>query len=200
MKVLVIVCSRNLTIDDISKLVDFNNSLNTTGYNIEYCFITSDIECNITHSLPVRYNIINNKRQLTKVCDFITDYKEQLNYDWYIKTRPEIILYEPINFNQLCPTSINARVRQYTGPKQVRYGTSYPDYKYAEVESRCVLDDMIYIFSNNVINQNAFNKINVNQRENEWLHSKIWDERDITKNIITIHASMRNYHSKHLNM
>lgn len=200
MKVLVIVCSRNITEDGISKITNFNTTLSTSGYNIEYCFITGE-ECNITHSLPVRYNIINNKMQLSKVCDFITNYKEQLNYDWYIKTRPEIILYEPIDFNQLCLTSINARARQYTGPRQVRYGISYPDYSYSDSETRCVLDDQIYIFSNHVIKQNAFNVLDIeNKKQDEWFHSEVWSNRGITKNVITIHASMRTLYPKHLNM
>jgi hypothetical protein len=58
------------------------------------------------------------------LCDFIKENREQLNYDWYVKIRPEIMLMEQIPFNILMNNSINARARQYTGPKKIMNGMS----------------------------------------------------------------------------
>ena len=116
------------------------------------------------------------------MCDFIRTYKNILDYDWYIKIRPEVKLLEPINFNILSDMAINARARVYRGPKKIVYGMSINgddewknvgDCYYDDIQKEIVLDDILYIFHNNMIKNNAFESINYSSIENEWFQTNI---------------------------
>ena len=49
---------------------------------VEYCGISYQDEFhNYESIISFKYKIINTKRQLSKICDFITDYKAELYYD-----------------------------------------------------------------------------------------------------------------------
>ena len=123
-------------------------------------------------------------------------------YDWYIKTRPDFKLLEPINFHILSNISINARVRVYRGPKRVKYGMSVNgegDHKhigdcyYDDYEKTVIMDDCVYIFSNKVVKMGAFNPINSDGLENEWFHTAVWNSRSIPLNLIGINAICLKY-------
>jgi hypothetical protein len=132
------------------------------------------------------------------MCDFISKYKNDMNYDWYIKIRPEIILLNKINFNTLSDISINARARTYKGPKIIKYGSSvggegmwkkYKDCEYNIDESIVILDDQIYLFNNNVIENGGFKEITHyidSNREDEIFHTNYWKMFDIPLNVIGI--------------
>ena len=155
------------------------------------------------------------------MCDFITKYKNELNYDWYIKIRPEIKLLEPIDLSILDENAINARARVYKGPRKIKYGGSVGgpgpwsnekfEYSLTNEVKEIIIDDMIYIFSNNIINKNAFNNKNepdkwrntlawkdrsirnIKQKEiehlqDEWKHTAVWESRNIDFNIIGLNV------------
>lgn len=212
MKILVIICSHEMNINHLSNISILNNYLVNYTSNVEYCGIsnTNDFE-NYETVIKFKYKIINTKRQFSKICDFITDYYNNLDYDWYIKIRPDMKLLEPINFHQLSDISINARARLYVGPKRIRHGMSVNgegrwknigDCKYHEFEKDIILDDMFFIFHNFVIKMGAFNKIINYERETEWDQTYTWKSRNINLNVIGIYLENTKYScfSGHLNI
>jgi hypothetical protein len=66
--------------------------------------------------------MISPKKQMSKLCDFIEENKKYLEYDWYIKTRPDVYLISPISISTLPTDSINSRLRRYIGPKKIPFG------------------------------------------------------------------------------
>lgn len=187
MRILVLIVSHELRKDFLSTINVLNEYLVKTNNQIDYCGISNqnDFE-NFESLIEFKYKIINPKRQLSKVCDFITQYKNELDYDWYIKIRPDLRLLEPINFDILSTTAINARARKYIGPKHIKHGMSVNgegvwknigDCFYSETEEDVILDDQLYIFHNNIISQGGFDKIEETQLENEWTHSYCWKAR-----------------------
>ena len=147
--------------------------------------------------IKFKYKMINNKKQLSKICDFITEYKP--DYDWYIKIRPEIQLHCQFSFNNYLDTCINSRARQYSGPKIIEYGCScngigfwsnIGDISYSSNEDNIIIDDQIYIFSQKLIEQGIFNKIEpyTDKAEHEWIHTNIWKSRGAKFNIIGINC------------
>ena len=53
---------------------------------------------------------------------------------------------------------------------------------------------MFYIFHNNVINKNAFERVN-DTIQNEWFHTDIWKNRNIEFNIIGINIEFLKYNT-----
>jgi hypothetical protein len=207
MKILVIIISNEFNPvykNNITILYDF---IKNTQENclIDFCAISTsnDFDC-YDDTIHFKYKVINEKRQLNKLCDFITDNKDSLNYDWYIKTRPDLKLFEPINFNFLSKFSINARARKYIGPKKIKNGItvggngvwSYiKDCELSDTEEQVVLDDCLYIFDHGVIELGGFNKIVSKFEiydtfdecgEPEWKYSRLWQSRNINLNVIGI--------------
>jgi hypothetical protein len=177
---------------------------------LDWCGISStDDFKNYEHIISFKFKIINKKRQLSKICDFISDHRKVLDYDWYIKIRPDIMMLEPLNFDLLKKDCINARSRQYTGPKKILWGTSIngegiwrhvQENVYDEIEKVVILDDMLYIFDFNVIKTGGFDKIDKeivsSENENEWYHATIWNNRNISLNIIGIYLNNCKYNAK----
>lgn len=164
---------------------------------IDYCGISNQNDFDIYDTIiQFKYKIINTNRQLSKICDFITEYKSELEYDWYMKFRPEIKLLDTIPFDILSDNAINARARVYNGPRKIKYGMAVNgegcwkyvgDCHYAENEHNIILDDMLYIFHKNIIQKNAFEKITAPiEREHEWAHTSVFNERNIQLNVIGI--------------
>ena len=92
---------------------------------VDFCGISSYDDFSAYESvITFKYKIINPVRGMSKICDFITKYKDQLDYDWFVKSRPENKLLEPIQFGLLLDNAINARARVYRGPKKIKYGCS----------------------------------------------------------------------------
>lgn len=199
MKVLLIIAGYHFGKEHINNIQILDTYMKQSGANIEYCGISSHDDFYIFEdTIQFKYKIINNKLQLSKICDFITEYKEQLDYNWYIKIRPDIKLLDHIPYDKLSEDAINGRARVYQGLKQIKYGNSvYGKGRYKHVnhshyvncEEHIILDDMIYIFHKNIIQNGAFEKIPPtppNTIENEWFHSNIFTERNIKMNVIGI--------------
>lgn len=209
MKLLFLIVTSDVwdrSIDKIKKLNDVIEYYKDDGFVVDTALLVkneSDIN-KYDDILYIKYKYVNQRKQLSKVCDFISE--TNLDYDWFIKLRPEIELLDKIDFDVLCKDSINARARKYNGPLKIRYGSSIGgigtfgnknqfnetngdgSIKYTETETLVILDDIIYIFHKNVINQGAFSKIVINQHENEWFHTSTWKHRNIKFNVIGINC------------
>ena len=172
----------------------------------DFCGISNEDDFhNYEDIITFKYKMVNPKKQMSKICDFMSTH--DLDYDFFVKCRPDVKLLEPIDFQQIDKRAINARARVYCGPKQIKYGNSVNgkgiwsnigDCYYDEVERAVVLDDMLYIFHKKVVNRGAFNKLIHEDsmqtkwfhsrvtRQNEWFHTQVFDERNIKLNIIGI--------------
>lgn len=206
MKILVMLAAHEMNPLYISNIEILNNYLNNNKSEnniVDYCGISNtDDFSNYESIIKFKYKIINQKRALSKVCDFITKMtefgcKNKLDYDWYIKMRPDFKLLEPINFDILSDSSINARARVYRGPQRVKYGMSINGKGahsnvgccyYDNSEKELILDDCVYIFHNNIIQFGAFDPINSDGHEDEWFHTGIWRSRYISLKLIGINT------------
>lgn len=170
MKLLIILSSHIFNenwCDNIKCLNDCMKKNN--GIEFDYCGISNQNDFHIYETIiQFKYKIINTKKQLSKICNFITEYKSQLDYDWYMKIRPDIKLFDIDFFNMLSENAINARARVYNGPRKIKYGMSVNgegcwknigDCHYADNEYNIILDDMLYIFHKNIVQKNVFEKI-----------------------------------------
>ena len=199
MKVLVIVASNNFSSDHIENITILRDKMNqlSQDYIVDYAGISSidDIH-NYDPIISFKYTRINPKKQFNKICDFLSTEKN-LEYDWYIKIRPEIRLLEQIDFTILCEKSINARARHYYGPKQIKNGMSVggegiwhtiKDSHICSTEQRVELDDQIYIFHKNVLEMGGFVQIDPykDENEHEGFHDHYWRLRNISRNVIGI--------------
>jgi len=183
-------------IDNIILLRDY-----IIDQDVEYCGISNQDDFHHYESiLTFKYKVINPKRQLSKVCDFIS--AMDLEYDWYMKIRPDIKLLEPIPFSMLSKEAINARARVYYGPRYIPYGMSVNgegiwkdlgDSHYDEVEHDIVLDDMLFLFHNNV--KRAFEPIQPEYDLGEWQQSLVFKERKIPVHVIGIHLENTKYNT-----
>jgi hypothetical protein len=216
-----------MNINNINNIKILDNYLNKNNNVVEYSGISNNDDfSNYESIIRFKYKITNTKHQLSKICDFITEYNKELHYDWYIKFRPDIRLLEEINFEKLAQSSINARARVYNGPLKLEYGLSVGgngfwrdtiESYYNERETEVILDDMIYIFDHNVVMKNGFEKFEFDSNilikngfekfqcgsnENEWVHTSIWKCRNINLNVIGINMENTKYnaYSGNINM
>jgi hypothetical protein len=164
---------------------------------VEYCGISNQDDFhNYESIIQYKYKIINTKRQFSKLSDFITDYKSELHYDWYMSIRPDIKLLENINFGMMSENAINSRARVYYGPQRIKYGMSVNGpgpwinighCGYQEKETEVIVDSMLYIFHKNIIELNAFDKIESEEPGGcEWKQTYRFNERKIPINLVGI--------------
>jgi len=199
MKLLVLVCSHEMDpqwIDNIILLRDYMIDM-----DVDYCGISNQDDFHHYESiLSFKYKVINPKRQLIKVCDFISS--TELNYDWYMKIRPDVKLLEPIPFSILSENAINARARVYFGPRNIPYGMSINgegiwkdvgDSHYDEEEHDIVLDSMLFLFHNNL--KKAFDPIQPEYDAGEWEQALVFKERNIPVHVIGIHLENTKYNT-----
>jgi len=175
-----------------------NYMLENTNNIVEYAGLSyTDDFHNYEDIIKFKYKEISNEKILTRLCYFINKYKDTFDYDWYIRFRPEVRLFESINFDTLCINSINARARLYNGPKKIKYGLAVNGNGrwshviasfYKDKEEDIVLDDIIIIFHNTLIKDCAFDFPNLysDTSEHEWLHNTYYNYKKIKKNIIGI--------------
>lgn len=205
MKLLVIIVSNQFSPYYINNIYRLNILLNEIADQVDYAGISSFNDFH--HYEPVitfKYKQINPTRQFTKICDFIQKNKDDfISYDWYIKFRPEIFLFDYISFDHLLDNSINARARVYIGPKIVKYGCSVGgqgmfshinDNKYDTYEHDIELDDQIYIFDRNVIDKGGFNlqfnAEHTKDNQHEIFHNNYWISKNINRNVIGINMCL----------
>ena len=200
MRILIILSTHEMdpiNLPNIQRLDDYVKDL-SKAHTVEYAGISSkDDFKNYEHILSFKYKMVNPKMQLSKMCDFITEYRDRLDYDWFVKTRPEIKLLQPLSFD-LAETTIHARARMYKGPQRIKYASSLmggdESYKqYRTEEQELVLDDQIYIFHRSVVDKNGFTPFQQGRREDEWLHTNLWSQRGIRRNMIGLHVAFTKY-------
>jgi len=170
---------------------------------VNYCGISNQDDFgNYETIINFKYKIINPKYQLSKLCDFITDNKSELDYDWYFKIRPDVKLLENINVDILSDNAINARARVYNGPRKIRYGLStggigmwsgIRNIHFSPSEHDIILDDQLFIFHKKIIDKGGFDKIGEisgwwGNRENEWGHTQIYNKRNIPLYVIGLYV------------
>lgn len=199
MKVLIIIPSHVFHENCCENIKILNEYMKQHDVQVDYCGISGKDDFYMYETIiPFKYKVINTKKQFSKICDFITDYKSELDYDWYIKIRPEVKLLENISFDNLSKNAINARARVYHGPLKIKYGMSVGgegcwkklvECYYAETEHDVILDDMFFIFHKNLVQQNAFDKVDniLSDTQNEWDFTLIFEKRKIALNVIGIH-------------
>jgi hypothetical protein len=213
MKILVIICGHEFSPEHCNNIKILNEYLlQTQNTTVEYCGITnSNTFHSYEHILSFKYKIVDTSRQLSKICNFITANYGALDYDWFVKFRPDLKLLEPINFNALSDLAINARARVYNGPRKIKFGMSINgegmwrhvgDCKYDDVEHDIILDDQLFIFHTNVIAHGAFDKTESPNKQDEWGHSNLWKERNIPLHVIGINLFITKYQcsSGHINV
>ena len=211
MKILVLITTRENLIEFKSNINILKQYMNDLGedYIVDYAGISCiDDFSNYEDILFFKYKVIDKSQQLSKIYNFISKNKEELDYDWYIKFRPEIKLLENINFNNLCDRSINARVRFYTGPIRLKNATCFGGVEctqcimrkkknkkyikigeYNEKETKIMLDDIIYIFNKNIIEMGCFiDKPNNKKRQCEAYHDIYWRQHNMNLNIMSLNA------------
>lgn len=212
--VLIILCSHEMNPRYFENIKILNHWFTQmSDISLNYCGISNtDDFHHYENIISFTYKKINPKFQFSKICDFISEMRSELNYDWYIKIRPDMKLLEPIPFDILSDTAINARSRNYIGPKKIKYGSSVNGegcwkhiigYKYNINETEIIMDDMLFIFHQNVIKKGAFDPIIYkNTVEHEWVQTSIWKKRNIPFNIIGINMQNTKYNafSGHINM
>jgi hypothetical protein len=203
MKLLVIISSHEMRIEYYENIQILHDYMKSLYIEVDYCGISNqDDFSNYEHILQFKFKIINRNQQLSKICDFITDYRSQLDYDWYMKIRPDIKLLENICFDMLSEDAINARARVYNGPREIKHGMSINgegawsnigDCFYSEKEHDILLDDMFFMFHKNVVEKNAFDKIITNEGQHESTHTRIFNERNIPLNVIGVYMCNTKY-------
>lgn len=207
MKLLIILSSDNFDKKWFDNIKCLNNYMKNNGLEdleFDYCGISSKNDFyNYETIIQFKYKIINTKKQLSKICDFITEYKSELDYDWYMKIRPDIKLFDNIDFTILPNDAINARARVYNGPRKIKYGMSVNgdgcwknigNCHYDDNEHDIILDDMLYIFHKNIIENNSFDPISTSiPREDEWIHTGIFNDRKTRLNVIGINLCIKKY-------
>lgn len=197
MKLLIIISCQIFDIAFYDNIKILNDYIKLLDLEVDYCGISNQDDFHTYESIiSFRYKMISTKQQISKMCDFITEYKSELNYDWYMKFRPDIKLLENFNFDMLSENAINARARVYYGPRKIKYGMSVNgegmwkdigDCFYDDEEHDIILDDMLFIFHNNMIHMGAFDKIEPLSLEIEYAQTKIFNERKIPLHVIGIY-------------
>ena len=195
MKLLVILCNRDFNIGNIGNIKILNDYLlNIPDISVDYCGISnSDDFHNYESIIKFKYKVVNPKKQINKICDFISEY--EIEHDWFMKIRPDIEIIEMFDFNLMSDKAINARAREYRGTKQIKYGMSVGGpgcwreiiaYSYNDSEIHVVLDDMLFIFHSNIIKLGGFDKLTSEPVEDhvEVIQTGIWNDRKIPLNVV----------------
>jgi hypothetical protein len=132
MKILIILAGHSMTsffVTKMKKLAEYVELLRQMCEVDIACISSFNDFGEFDNILNFKYKVINTKKQLSKVCDFLSAIPNE--YDWYIKTRPDIEFVDRINFSNLKPGYINARVRVYKGPRKLKNGASVGAGSYA---------------------------------------------------------------------
>jgi hypothetical protein len=208
-KILIIISGDFFETEHVECIKILDDYMKQNG-TIEYCGIASHDHFSVFEdTIQFKYKMINNKKQLSKFCDFISEYKEKLDYDWYIKIRPDMKLLENISFDLLSTDAINSRARIYYGPKKIKYGNSvggegpwknrgndfFPSVEDNGEEYICP-DDGLFIFHKNIIETCAFDTLPITDwsvSEDEKFHRNWFLHRGIKMNVIGINLCNTKY-------
>ena len=212
MRVLVILVGHEMLTEHIANIKILNDFMIKSNIQVDYGGVSNtDDFYNFDGLISFKYKMVNNNLQINKICDFITENEKTLDYDWYIKFRPDMKLLEQFEFSTLKKNAVNARARRYTGPAIIKWGMSVGgegmwqeirEYTYNKVESTVILDDMIYIFDNDVIKNGAFKPVSSLLIQTEPAFTNTLKCRNIKLNVIGIDClnTKHQCRSGHLNI
>jgi hypothetical protein len=178
-------------------------------YTVDIAAISSKNDfSNYSDILDFKYKYVNSKKQISKLCDFISENKDTLNYNWFLRIRPEveIIDFDTIDFTKLPKNAISARARSYIGPFRGKYSCSvggegvYHNIKdgcyYKKNKEKLIIDDNVFIFHRKIIDSGGFLQLSNDDEtdpiykdkytQNEWFFTDILTKRGIDLNIIGI--------------
>jgi hypothetical protein len=198
-KVLVMIVGHEMNKNFVPNIVILRDFMK--DYETDYAVISSsDDFAHFEGTIPMKYKEVNPKRQVAKIFEFISKYKDELNYDWFIRVRPDLKLLEPLPLNECDPSMINARARVYNGPRTIPHGLSSggpgewswaKDYVYMDKEQDIILDNMIFIFGKKVVDAGAFSEVtDPPTHRDEWTLSNIWKGKNIHFNIVGINIEI----------
>ena len=192
-------------LDNMRILNDYIKKL-STRFIVDVACISCLNDFNVFEDiLPFKYKVVNPRKQLDKICDFVSSCPEP--YDWYVKIRAEVKLLEQLDFDSFCPNSINARARVYNGPLKIKNGAAVGDgflhyvhaIHYSPELKQIVLDEMLYIFHRNLVEKDMFAPITDQERaqqewyvgsfnQHEWFHTGVWKHRKIPFNLTSLYV------------
>jgi hypothetical protein len=198
-KVLVMIVGHEMNKNFLPNIVILRDYMKE--YDTDYAVISnSDDFANFEGTIPIKYKEVNPKRQIGKIFDFISKYKDELKYDWFIRVRPDLKLLEPVPLDECDPSMINARARVYNGPRTIPHGLSSGgpgafshaiDYSYTDKEQGIILDNMIFMFTKKAIDAGAFSDItDPPTGGNEWTLSNIWRDKNIPLNVVGVNLEI----------
>ena len=159
-KILVIISNHEFKPGFSPNIVILRDFMKQSGYEVDYAGLSnSDDFKNYEDIITFKYKEVNPRKQFNKMCDFITKYPN-LNYDWYMKIRPDIKLLAPLKFEDCSVDAINSKAREYHGPRTIPYGFSAGGegdtsnqadmYSFSPEEHDVILDESIYIFTKKI--------------------------------------------------
>jgi hypothetical protein len=179
-------------------------------YTVDIAGISSkDDFSNYSDLLDFKYKYINSKLQVAKMCDFITENKDTLKYDWFLRTRPEeeLLDFDCINFESLPKDAVSARARVYVGPFTGKYACSVggegsfkniKECTYKPTLEKIILNSDLYAFHKTAIDKGGFAKLTKDEEnwgtqynkssQSEWFFSHTLTSRGIKLNIIGINT------------
>jgi hypothetical protein len=174
-------------------------------YRVDLAGISSkDDFSNYSDVLDFKYKYVNPKLQVSKMCDFVSENRDTLKYDWYLKTRPEVEMmdFDTIDFKNLPKDAVSARAREYTGPFQGKHSCSvggegsFSHIKacfFNKEQQKLSIDDNVYVFHKTTVDNGGFSQITEGELprpgeegEHEWYFSRVLTARGINLNIIGI--------------
>jgi len=193
-KILVIILNHEFKPAFLSNIVALRDFMKQSGYEVDYAGISSSDDFkNYEDIIKFKYKEVNPRKQFNKMCDFLKKHPG-LEYDWYVKIRPDIKLLDPLKFEDYSVDAMNSKARVYNGPRKIPYGLSVGGegewwdveghYNYSPKEHDISLDDSLYIFTNKMIELGAFAPSEDGAREDECFHTGKWNERKIPLNVI----------------
>ena len=224
MKILIIFVNDNLSgrnknkedflesVNCIKKHISDVNKENTIEIASLYSEETEENDQNMliienTLKQKIKYRYVCKLKQFSKMMYFLNELNER--YDWYIKTRCDLQILEPLNtikLNSFKKDCRNARVRSYIGPKldkKIEYGCSIGGNRhmkrlkktsllYNENKKKIMLDDMIYFFHDNVRDKLFKFQQLEDKREDEGFHSYYWKTvNKVELNIISLYVCFK---------
>lgn len=202
MKFLVIIISHEFSAQWRCNLILLKHYMDKLGAEVDYCGISSENDFDqYADIFTFRFKIVDKSDQIMKLCNFISTCSAELDYDWYIKMRPDIKFLQDLPFETLLPEAVNARARVYRGPRRIKYGMSVNgegiwkdigNCDYDETERTVVLDDQFFVFGKSVKDRGAFKCVN-EAPSHEWRQTEIFVERNIPLNVIGIHLELCKY-------
>lgn len=213
MKILVLFVGKCISQNELKIMCKANSMLlkplRKSGHKIDLCDVLSEPDHGNKYMMgSFKYSFVCKEMQYTKMCIALNNIKEE--YDWYIKTRPDLNFNESFTMDLLysCDKNkINTRIRNYFGPSiNIKNGTSLQNdwlkrRGEAPTLSKKILinpDDMFYIFHKTIVKKAFSPPFNQNwncHKQHESYHRLAWSSRGIEINPIGIDVNVRTMRS-----